>query len=195
MLSYSRIKKIVFLLMSLTIVLSSEAFCGDIGFFDDFNQGDWRFESLVGSGLSSADESDRGGDYYFAGSFEYEWPIYKSRRKVGLRLYPALIYYQDRNDEGKDNTVFAAAFGVLVRWYPDTNYKGLYWEIGVSPLWNSRLFRRNASHWNALTEFGVGYKFDSNWHIALKFQHISNGQTRSPNEGVNAMALCLGYTF
>jgi len=195
MLSYSRITKVVFLSISLTISLSSKAFCGDVGFFDDFKQGNWRFESLVGSGLSSGGKSDRKGDYYFASSLEYEWPIYKSRRKVGLRGYPALIYYQDRNDKGKDDVVFAAAFGVVIRWYQNIDYKGFYWDIGISPLWNSRLFRRNASHWNALTEFGVGYKFDSNWHIALKFQHISNGQTRSPNEGVNAMALCLGYTF
>lgn len=124
-----------------------------------------------------------------------KWPIYKSRRKVGIRGYPAFIYYQDRNDKGKNDEVFAAAFGVVIRWYQNKDYKGFYWDIGVSPLWNSRLFRRNASHWNALTEFGVGYKFDSNWHIALKLQHISNGWTRSPNEGVNAMALCLGYTF
>ena len=195
MLSYSRITKVVFLSISLTISLSSKAFCGDVGFFDDFKQGNWRFESLVGSGLSSGGKSDRKGDYYFASSLEYEWPIYKSRRKVGLRGYPALIYYQDRNDKGKDDVVFAAAFGVVIRWYQDIDYKGFYWDIGISPLWNSRLFRSNASHWNALTEFGVGYKFDSNWHIALKFQHISNGQTRYPNEGVNAIALCLGYTF
>ena len=195
MLSYDRIRKFVFFSTSLAILLSSRALGGDLGFFDDFDQGNWRFESTVGSGLSSGDDSDRKGDYHFAGSFEYEWPVYKSHRKVGIRGYPALVYYQDRNDKGDNDTIFAAGVGVVVRWYRFKTYKGGYLEIGVTPIWNSKLFRHNASHYNALTEFGLGYKFDTNWHAALKFQHISNGRTRSPNKGTNALALCLGYTF
>ena len=195
MLSLRLRRKIIYFSISLALMLTSKAFSGDIGFFDDFKHGNWRFESLVGSGLSTNDKADRGGDYYFAGSIEYEWPVYKSHRRVGLRGYPALIYFQDENNKGKNDTIYAGAFGVVVRWYRQLNYKGLYCEIGVAPLWNSRLFRDNAAHWNALTEFGGGYKFDCNWHIALKFQHISNGQTRSPNYGVNALALALGYSF
>ena len=195
MLNHSRVGRVALFSISLTIALTSKAFCGDSSFFDDFAQGNWRFESLGGSGLSSGDKSDRKGDYYFAGSLEYEWPIYKSRTNVGLRGYPALIYYQDRNDKGKNDMVFAGAFGPALRQYQHINHKGLYWETGISLVWNSRLFRRNASHWNLLSEIGAGYKFDSDWHIAFKFQHISNAQTRSPNEGVNALALCLGFTF
>jgi hypothetical protein len=195
MLHNYQIRKVIFLSIALTIVPVSKAFCDDMGFFTDFNQGHWRFESLGGIGLSSSDESDRKGDYYFASSLGYEWPIYKSRREVGLRGYPVLLYNQDRNDEGETDTVYAGALGPVVRWYDSTNQKGAYLEIGVSLLWNSDLFRSNAARWNALTEFGVGYKFDSNRHVALKFQHISNGQTRSPNKGVNAVALCFGFSF
>lgn len=195
MLNNYRIRKMLFLSMSLTVISGSKAFCGEMGFFDDFNQGHWRFESLGGIGLSSSDESDRKGDYYFASSIGYEWPIYKSRREVGLRGYPILLYDQDRNDKGESDTVYAASFGPVVRWYESKIHKGGYLEIGVSLLWNSRLFRSNAARWNALTEFGVGYEFDSEWHVALKFQHISNGQTRSPNRGVNAVALCFGFAF
>ncbi len=195
MLSYSRIRKVALLSISLTIALTSKAFCGDSGLFDDFDQGHWRFESLVGSGLSSRDKGDRKGDYYLTSSLEYEWPIYKSRTNLALRGYPALIYYQDRNNKAKNDTVFAAAFGPALRQYQHMNHKGFYWEIGVSLMWNSRLFRRNASHWNFLSEIGVGHQFDSDWHIALKLQHISNARTRSPNDGVNALALCLGFPF
>jgi len=181
--------------MFLIVGVTPKVVCGNSSFFDDFQRGIWRFESVGGSGLSSGGKADRKGDYYFAGSLEYGWPIYKSRTDVGIRAYPALIYYQDRNDEGENDTVFAAALGPVMRQYGQMSHKGFYWEIGVSPLWNSRLFRRNASRWNLLSEIGVGYKFDSNWHIAFKFQHISNASTRSPNEGVNALALCLGFTF
>ena len=117
MLNYSRAGKVALFSISLTIALSSKAFCGDSSFFDDFAQGNWRFESLGGSGLSSGDKADRKGDYYFAGSLEYEWPIYKSRTCVGLRGYPALVYYQDRNDKGKNDMVFAGALGPAMRQY------------------------------------------------------------------------------
>ena len=195
MLNNYQVRKVLFLSISLAIAPASKAFCGDMGFFGDFKQGHWRFESTGGIGLSSSDESDRKGDYYFASSLGYEWPVYQSHREVGLRGYPVLLYDQDRNDKGRNDTVYAAAFGPVIRWYESTNHKGGYLEIGVSLLWNSHLFRSNAAHWNALTEFGVGYKFDSDWHVALKIQHISNGQTRSPNEGVNAVALCFGFAF
>lgn len=190
-----QVRKVLFLSISLAIAPASKAFCGDMGFFDNFKQGHWRFESLGGIGLSSPDESDRKGDYYFASSLGYEWPICKSHKEVGLRGYPVLLYDQDRNDKDKSDTVYAAAIGPVIRWYESMNHKGGYLEIGVSLLWNSYLFRSNASHWNALTEMGVGYKFDSDWHVALKLQHISNGQTRFPNEGVNAVALCFGFAF
>jgi len=195
MLSFRRIKKVAFLSISLTLVLTSETLCSYVGFFDDFKQGDWRFESLGGLGLSGPAESDRKGDYYFAGSLEYEWSIYGSRTNVGIRLYPAFIYHQEENDKGDTDTVFGEALGVDLRRYQYINNRGCYWEIGVSTMWNSRLFRNNAARWNFLSEIGIGYKFDSDWHVALKFQHISNAETRSPNAGVNALALCLGFTF
>lgn len=192
---YGRITKVGFLFISLNFLLFSEAFCSEAGFFDDFDKGHWRFETLGGSGLSTGGKADRKGDYYFASSIAYEWPIYKSRGEVGMRWYPALIYCQDRNDSGESDIVYATALGPLMRWYRDINHEGPYWELGVSVLWNSDHFRRNASRWNVLSEIGVGYKFDSDCHIALKFQHISNAQTRSPNEGVNALVLCLGFEF
>ncbi len=192
---YGRIRKVGILFISLTFLLFSKAFCSDAGFFDDFDKGHWRFETLTGPGLSTGGRADRKGDYYFASSIAYEWPIYKSRGEVGIRCYPALIYYQDTNDSGESDTIYATALGPLMRWYRDINHKGPYWELGVSVLWNSDHFRRNASRWNVLSEIGIGYKFDSDCHIALKFQHISNAQTRSPNEGVNALVLCLGFEF
>lgn len=93
-------------------------------------------------------------------------------------------------------TLVTGGFGLVVRHYENkSRQEGFYFEVSFSPMWNSRLFRRNASRWNGLSEAGIGYKFDSSWHIALKFQHISNGGTSFPNAGVNALALCLGFTF
>ena len=196
MLNNYKIRKVLFLSISLVILSASKAFCdNDMGFFSDFKQGHWRFESVAGIGLSSSDDSDRKGDYYFASSIDYEWSIYKSKREVALRAYPFLLYNQDRNDHDETDLIYACALGPLVRWYQTKEHLGGYIEIGVSLLWNSHLFRGNAARWNGLTEFGFGYKFDSGKHVALKLQQISNARTKFPNHGVNAIALCFGFEF
>lgn len=195
MLNNSKARKALLLSIFLVATSAERAFSGDKDFYDYFQPGHWRFEGLGGIGLSSTGESDREGDYYFATSLGYEWPEKKSHREIGLRLYPFFLYDQDRNDKGWNDTVYAVAFGPVVRWYDSTNHKGGFLEVGVSLMWNSRLFRSNASNWNVFPELGIGYRFDSNWHVALKMQHISNANTRSPNAGVNAVAFCFGFAF
>jgi hypothetical protein len=196
MINNYRLIKVLFFSISLAILPASKAFCDDeMGFFSDFKQGHWRFESVAGIGLNTSEDTDRKGDYYCASSIDYEWSVYKSHREIALRAYPFLLYNQDRNDHDKTDLIYACAFGPLVRWYQSIEHLGGYAEIGVSILWNSHLFRGNAARWNGLTEMGFGYKFDSGRHVALKFQHISNGKTRYPNHGVNAIALCFGFEF
>lgn len=190
-----QIIKVTVFMMSFAILSGTKAFSDGSTIFDDVKQGTWRFEIIEGAGLSTDGKSDRKGDYYFTGSMSYTWPTYKSRTEIGVRLFPALIYYQDKNDKGEDDIVFAAAAGVLMRQYINIKREGFYWESGFSPLWNSRLFRCNAARWNFFSEIGAGYQFDKKWHIALKFQHISNAYTKSPNEGINALAFCLGFNF
>ncbi|MBN2591763.1 MAG: acyloxyacyl hydrolase [Sedimentisphaerales bacterium] len=162
--------------------------------FDDFYEGNLRIETTIAAGLSYEDHSDRKGDYYFADSIEYEWPVYKPM-SMGIRYYPKFIYLQSEHEKGQSDTVYAQACGFVFRFYPNKNFKGLFNEIGSSLMWNESLYNYNASHINILTEIGIGYKFDSKLHLSLKIQHISNANMKSPNYGINGLALSLGFTF
>ena len=162
--------------------------------FDDFYEGNWRIETTVAAGLSYEDHSDRKGDYYIADSIEYEWPVYKPM-SMGIRYYPKFVYFQSEHEKGQRDTVYAQACGFVFRIYPEKNFKSLFSEIGSSIMWNESLYNYNASHINILTEIGIGYKFDSNFHVSLKIQHISNANLKSPNYGINGLALSIGYTF
>jgi hypothetical protein len=44
-------------------------------------------------------------------------------------------------------------------------------------------------------EAGIGWRFASDWHAAVKYQHISNAGIERPNDGVNGFALTVGFTF
>ena len=77
--NFYKIRKVLFLSISLLILSNSKAFCDDeMSFFSDFKQGHWRFEGVAGIGLNTSEDTDRKGDYYFASSIDYEWPIYNS---------------------------------------------------------------------------------------------------------------------
>jgi len=54
---------------------------------------------------------------------------------------------------------------------------------------------RHASATHILAEVGVGYKSREQWHVAVKFRHISNGGTGGHKCGVNGVGLGVGYTF
>jgi hypothetical protein len=41
----------------------------------------------------------------------------------------------------------------------------------------------------------VGYQCSENWHVTLKWRHLSNASLGSANKGVNGVALAVGYTF
>lgn len=162
--------------------------------FDDFYEGNWRIETTVAAGLSYEDYSDRKGDYYIAESIEYEWPIYKPI-SMGLKYYPAFVYFQSEHEKGQRDTVYAQAFGFVFRFYSKKTFKNFFQEIGSSLMWNESLYNYNASHINLLSEIGIGYKLDSRLHLTLKIQHISNANIKNPNYGINGLALSIGYTF
>jgi hypothetical protein len=185
--------------IALLVFLCSFLFmgCGStkVNLVDEFKEGKWRTEFTGAAGLSTGELSDRGDDTYFSGSIEYQWPIHE-HATLGIRSYPLLAYLQDRNDKKQSDTVYAYGGGLALRLYQKKNeQKGFFGEIGSSLMRNDPLYRDNASHLNFLSEVGIGYKFDSGKHIALKYQHISNAGMERPNAGINGIALSVGFTF
>lgn len=160
-----------------------------------FEKAQWRLE-LQGVGGSYSGKVDRGGDYYFTGCLEYECPAYQ-RSTFGLRLYPLLVYYENDNDRGEENTLYGTAFGITHRIYQHAEDRnGFFLELGSSVLWHSREFEGNSARINFLSEVGVGYRIlESPWHGALKWAHISNGGTTRSNSAVNGIVFSVGCSF
>lgn len=45
------------------------------------------------------------------------------------------------------------------------------------------------------TGFGLGYRFDETWSVALTLHHISNANLEHPNEGSNNIGIQTGFRF
>lgn len=164
----------------------------DNPFLSQFHDGEWRLE-FAGVCAIHSGEKNREGDFYFTGSVEYGWPIF-SRAVLGLKAYPLFLYRENAGD--RSETIFGVGAGVCTRIFARRDERtGLYGEAGIGPIWHSDCIQYNASRVNFLIELGIGYEFRNDWHIAVKWEHMSNGRLRGENSGVNGLGLAVGYRF
>jgi lipid A 3-O-deacylase len=77
--------------------------------------------------------------------------------------------------------------------------KGWYGEAGIGAHYLSELYDNNQRRLSTRFQFGdhlgVGYVFQNNLDLGLKFQHFSNGGIKQPNSGVNFGIVRLTYPF
>ncbi|MCH7959186.1 MAG: acyloxyacyl hydrolase [Candidatus Hydrogenedentes bacterium] len=155
-----------------------------------WRDGLWRTELSIFTGIRSGGRS-RTNDVNLNGTLEYEMPAGK-RGTAGIRIHPLFFYDEKRTDR----KVWGGAVGPMIRIYrKGHDRRGLFGEMGGSVLWHSNEIRGNTSRVNFLFETGVGYKFDTKWHVSAKVRHFSNAGIDSKNSGVNAIGLAVGYTF
>ena len=170
-----------------------------------FQDGHWRTEIAVGTGIDSG--RDRDGDVLVIGSVEYEFPV-TPHVALGLRLLPLVAYAQDdHNDDDwyeeifddwdyDGDTVWGAGFGFATRIYQVAeDQRGIFLELEANALFHANEFNGNGSNINFLTGAGLGYKFKKNFHVTARIEHISNAGLDDDNSGVNAVSLAFGYTF
>ncbi|MBP8131023.1 MAG: acyloxyacyl hydrolase [Candidatus Hydrogenedentes bacterium] len=154
-----------------------------------FSEGHWRLELSGGAGIHSG-STDRQGNTLVTGSVEYEFPA-TARTTLGLRLLPLLIYDQDDYA-----TAVGGGIGLSGRLYQHAQeYRGWFGELEASAVGHDGKIRGNSASVNFLTGVGVGYKFKSNWHATLRYEHISNAGLGKNNAGANSIGLAFGYTF
>lgn len=171
-----------------TMMLEPPAACGDDF---DWRDGKWRLE-LSGFGAVRSGRRSRSGDYRIAGSVEYEVPL-SGRLTIGIRGYP--LFYHNQDDPGED-TVVGAAVGPAFRMYSnESEHRGFFAELGGAVLVAAGRFDGNSGAVNFFGESGVGYKFKSDWHVAVKFSHVSNAGFGDHNSGVNTLGFAFGCSF
>lgn len=156
--------------------------------------GQWRFEIQggVGTNVGKGKHSDDG---FMIAELEYEMP-FADRWTFALKALPAVLF--DQNDPGDEfeHTIYGAGIGFGLRVYQRAEERtGLFLEAGVSAIVHENRFSGNGSNLNFLSEFGIGYKWRSEWHVTGKWQHISNASLEDDNDGVNAWAIAVGKTF
>lgn len=168
-----------------------------------FQDGWWRVD-LYGAGGIESGSADRRGELMLNGSVEYEFPI-AQRTTLGLRMLPLFVYDQDddyksflgiKYDREDDDTVWGGGGGLAFRFYSRKGeYRGFFGEIEAMVLGHSNEFQGNSSNVNFQTGAGLGYKFENNLSMVVKFNHISNAGLGDENQGVNTVGLGLGYSF
>ncbi len=169
----------------------------------DFDAGKWRLE-LSGMGGVHSGSTDRSGDTLITGTLDYEFPA-SGHTTLGLRLMPLLVYGQDGaeqcwlDDEDYDDyagsTVWGAGLGLTGRVYAKRDYRGLFVEGQANVLVHDDKIVGNSASVNFLTGVGLGYKFKCDWHLVVKYEHISNAGLGDENAGANLVGFGVGYTF
>ena len=154
-----------------------------------FFDGHWRAE-LSGATDFPLGPTGNTGDILTFLSIEYEFPI-TPYGTFGLRGVP-LLYYGQR---GQDN-VIGMGLGITARFYHVKNeYRGFFLEGEGHLLVHAERFERNDSSVNFLTGLGAGYKFKNDWHVVLKYEHISNAGLSGENAGTDTFGLGVGRSF
>ena len=154
-----------------------------------FLDGHWRLE-LSGATDLSKGLSGNPGDALGVFSVEYEFP-YMPYGTIGLRGIPLLYYGQNGYDD-----VVGAGLGIGTRLYHVKNeYRGFFLEGESHVLFHIERFQSNGSNINFLSGVGLGYKFKNDWHVVLKYEHISNASLASENVGVDTIGLGIGWSF
>lgn len=104
--------------------------------------------------------------------------------------------YQDQKGEHQNINVIGIA---PVFRYQANNHYGPYVEAGVGPHLLSELYDNNKKQLSTRFQFGsligIGYSFNQNWEIGLRYQHYSNASIKKPNDGVNFLIGRVGYRF
>jgi len=150
--------------------------------------GHWRIEvqGLLGTNVGNGEHA---GDVGFVTELEYETP-FAQRWTFAFKAIPALYYNQEKTS---DDNIGGVGFGIGLRIYQRADERtGFFGEIGSGPVFHFNQFEGNGSNINFYTQFGVGYKFRSGWHVAAKYVHLSNAGTDNDNDGVNNIVLAFG---
>ncbi|MBN4046714.1 acyloxyacyl hydrolase [bacterium AH-315-P07] len=163
---------------------------------------------LQGWASTRSGRRSRTGDLGFAGTIEREF-IVGSKTTVGLRAIPLFYmeerdhdYFDDFDGDGiyehatiKGNSVYAVGVGVSIRHYFRDLQDGFFFEFYESFFAQSDNFQGNTGSFNFMSELGLGYEFDNNIHVAVKWRHMSNGGIADKNAGINSVGIGVGFSF
>ena len=155
----------------------------------NWEDGRLRIEGQVLMGTRSGRRS-RTDDRSVVGTIEKEFAL-GHNLTVGLRAIP-LFYY---DEEITDTEMWAVGGGASIRYYTQEAMDGWFVEYYESLIGQSEKLRGNSGSLNLMSEVGVGYEFDNNWHVTAKWRHLSNAGLAHRNSGINGIGIAVGFSF
>ncbi len=172
-----------------------------------WEDGRYRLE-LQGWTATRSGRRGRTGDYGTAGTIEREF-VFGSKTSIGLRAIPLFFVREDDHDTFEDfdgdglyehrlyegNDIVGAGVGIAIHHYFRDIQDGWYFEFYESFFAQSEKFQGNSGNFNFMSEIGIGYEFENDWHIAAKWRHMSNAGIADKNAGINSVGIGIGFSF
>ena len=114
-----------------------------------------------------------------------------------------LAYMESEHEDSENNELFDIGLTPVFRMQRDTELSSgvsPYAELGVGPhlISETRLGTQQYStafQIGGMLGFGLGFGEKGQYELSYRYQHISNGDIKTPNEGMNLHLLRLGYSF
>ena len=114
-----------------------------------------------------------------------------------------LAYLESDHNNSYNDELYALGLTPVFRMQRDTNLSsGIspYAEVGIGPhlISETRLGKQQYStafQFGSLMGFGVGFGDKGQYEISYRYQHLSNADIKTPNNGMNLHLLRLGYSF
>ena len=114
-----------------------------------------------------------------------------------------LAYMESDHKKSKNDELFAIGLTPVFRMQRDADLSSgvsPYAEAGIGPhlLSETRLGKQQYStalQIGSMLGFGLGFGEKGQYELSYRYQHISNGDIKTPNNGMNLHLLRLGYSF
>jgi len=153
------------------------------------DRGQLRFDFSIMHGVQCG-MTDRTDDVAVIGAIQREHRV-RSRGAVVRVLIP-LFTYEDSEPERR----LGAGAGFALRCYArEGGVMGAFGEIGLAAICMERRLIDDDSSLDFQSHVAVGVAASNGAHMAVRFQHLSNGSIRDPNAGANLVGLAVGFTF
>jgi hypothetical protein len=103
-----------------------------------------------------------------------------------------------QNQTGQSDTFYDVGLTPILRWQGDSPH-GLFGEIGIGLNYMTQKMNNDgkmmSTHFQFGDSVGLGYQFDNNVSITLKFKHFSNAGIKEPNPAINFGMINVAYSF
>jgi hypothetical protein len=155
----------------------------------NWEEGFWRLEISGWTGIDSG-RRDRTNDNSVTISGERE--LIATKR---ITLGPKFFAFSYNENGAGDHRFGGAGFGIAFRFYTNAEQRGFFFEISESLALHTATFAGNDSHFNFMSDGGVGYEGRRHWHGSLRVRHFSHAGLNGDNSGANNLGIAFGKRF